>query len=657
MRGRHAASRQSGHPCEVLAFRALVARINYLGRESGGDRPIAPNVMARIPENEPERLAALASYRVLDTAPEQEYDDLARLASFICGTPMALVSLVDESRQWFKAKVGVKEDQSSRDVAFCAHTILETTPFVVPDATHDARFRDNPFVTGNFNLRFYAGVPLTDDAGLAMGSLCVLDTKPRELSQAQIEALEAIGRQVVSLLVGRRRLVELEAARAEARFESARFGAFIDNGPSLAFMKNAAGAYVFANRALCEGLGRAPRAMMGLTDKDLFPSVAESLRAQDLDVIEKGESLVFDEVVPGADGERRFYTSYKFPVVGADGERFVGGVAFDVTVSRRAEIELAESEAKFRTTLDRLAEGVLLVDPASGRVQAANAAIESLLGHPREAMHALSIEAVFAPPNGHPVDDLAAIRSAVAATSRYDGGKRDLVAADGGRIPVDVRITAVPGRGQGLWAVILRDVRNELAHERELLAKQTELEEANERLRVLSATDGMTGILNWAALKERLAIELDRANRYARPLAFVILDIDHFKGYNDTFGHPAGDEVIQKVAEIFRASVRASDIVARYGGEEFAAVLPDTDASGAYELAERLRARIAAAPWQLRAVTVSVGVASRSEAMREAAAIVAAADGALYRSKRGGRNRVTVARRDGELAIDGGTGD
>ena len=159
---------------------------------------------APIPTNEADRLAALNEYRILDTQPEQSYDDITALAAQICEVPMTMISLVDEARQWFKSKVGTDRQQTSREIAFCAHAILQSKPFVVRDARKDRRFLDNALVTGEPHIRFYGGFPLINPEGHALGTLCAMDRKPRRLSTGQENAMQALARQVMALLESRR---------------------------------------------------------------------------------------------------------------------------------------------------------------------------------------------------------------------------------------------------------------------------------------------------------------------------------------------------------------------------------------------------------------------------------------------------------------------
>ncbi|WP_052401245.1 sensor histidine kinase [Muricoccus aerilatus] len=157
-------------------------------------------------ERERERLAALLRYDILDTPREADFDDIVAIASEVCGAPIALVSLVDADRQWFKARHGVGLSATPLDGAFCPHSFPDKELLVVPDATRDPRFRDSPLVTGPLGIRFYAGAPLVTPDGFALGTVCVIDTKPRELTEAQARTLRALARQVITLLELRRAL-------------------------------------------------------------------------------------------------------------------------------------------------------------------------------------------------------------------------------------------------------------------------------------------------------------------------------------------------------------------------------------------------------------------------------------------------------------------
>jgi hypothetical protein len=167
---------------------------------------------APLPDNEAQRLAALREYRILDTAAEQSYDDITALAAYLCDVPITMVSLVDESRQWFKSKLGLNQRETPRDVAFCAHAILQSEPLIVRDALKDIRFADSALVTRSPHIRFYAGFPLASPEGFALGTLCAIDRKPRQLSAEQKRAMQALSRQVMALLELRR----VSAGLAEA---------------------------------------------------------------------------------------------------------------------------------------------------------------------------------------------------------------------------------------------------------------------------------------------------------------------------------------------------------------------------------------------------------------------------------------------------------
>lgn len=169
---------------------------------------------APLPANEKDRLQALSSYNILDTLPEQEYDDITRIATEICRTPISLVSIIDEDRQWFKSRQRLKSEETPREYSFCAHAIIRPDEiFIINDARQDERFSDNPLVTGYPNVVFYAGVPLVDSDGFPLGSLCVIDNRPRTLTENQLLALKALAKLVTTNFELRRTRQELDETR------------------------------------------------------------------------------------------------------------------------------------------------------------------------------------------------------------------------------------------------------------------------------------------------------------------------------------------------------------------------------------------------------------------------------------------------------------
>jgi PAS domain S-box-containing protein len=209
-----------------------------------------------LPSNESERLIALESYSIMDSLPEKEYDAITQLASYICGTPIALVSLVDGERQWFKSSVGLGAPETPREISFCQYTIMGEKVYEVTNALENELFSDNPLVTGNPDIRFYAGAPLKDSDGFNLGSLCVIDTIPRTLNEEQKNALQLLANQVVSLLQLRKKNIDLNTTQKE-------FQNFIDLSKDLVCIANVNGMFCKVNPAFSNVLGYSKEELEG----------------------------------------------------------------------------------------------------------------------------------------------------------------------------------------------------------------------------------------------------------------------------------------------------------------------------------------------------------------------------------------------------------
>jgi signal transduction histidine kinase len=211
---------------------------------------------ASIPLNEKERLAALREYHILDSGAEKEFDEITLLASEICESPISLVTLIDEERQWFKAGFNLPVSEISRDIAFCSHAINHPRdPFIIPDMRKDKRFRDHPFVTGEPHVVFYTGIPLTNPDGYALGTLCVLDTKPKTLTENQVKSLQVLAKQVIQLLELRKANIRLKTLKEdlESRNEELQHFAYVVSHD----IKSPLSSIVLASEMLRENFGEA----------------------------------------------------------------------------------------------------------------------------------------------------------------------------------------------------------------------------------------------------------------------------------------------------------------------------------------------------------------------------------------------------------------
>jgi len=617
---------------------------------------------APLPPDELDRLSMLDALHLLDTPPEPVFDRVTRLASRMLDVPMAMFSLVDADRQWFKSRVGLDAGETPREYAFCAHAIGMSTPLVVQDALEDGRFSDNPLVNGPPKIRFYAGVPIRTTAGLAIGTLCALDTKPRTLSEDEAGLLNDLAAILTKEVQYRERMAvareQLARSNEVLGASEARFRSVFDIASVGIALVAPDGGWISVNKALCDIVGYGEeelwrRTFQQITHPDDVAADLEQLAAMargEIDqyqlekrYIRKDGSTVWINlnVSPkrNADGRVEYYVSV---IKDIDAQKSAQAqlTALNLELERRVEARTAElraREAEIRSVVENAYDAYISLDEA-GLVTAWNRQAEDTFGWPREEAVGRSLDDLIIPDeyrarHRQGMQRFLATRLASAVDQRLE---LPALRRDGSALTVEVRIRALESNGRTVFSAFLHDIT-----ERKQEQAQREYENRH---------DLLTGLLNRRALLEAIPVAQSRASRSGKAVGMLFIDLDGFKAVNDSLGHEAGDMLLREIAGRLRAGVRKTDSVYRLAGDEFTVLLEDMADTfdDAHTVAEKLISSISEPvmlPGRAMRVRASIGIAlDTGKAARSPDELLKEADHFMYQAKKAGRGRVCSAR-------------
>jgi diguanylate cyclase (GGDEF)-like protein/PAS domain S-box-containing protein len=618
------------------------------------------------------RLATLHDFGVLDEPEEAILDRITTLAARLFDMPMALVTLLDDSRQVLKSRFGLDVTETSRDVAFCDHTIRGDDVMIVHDALEDPRFRTNALVLGDPHIRFYAGAPLRSESGVKLGAMCVLDTVPRTIDRTQIELLGELAELVMEHFKLRRQNREATAALRK-------YDAVIQASPSGIVTALADGTITSWNDAA--------QRIVGWTREDTIGRVSPLDRVS-------------------ADAERRNFAEQ----VGR-GE-FVRNRHLRLTHKAGHSVDVEVSGGPVRDALGRVVEGVYLIDDVTSELRenavernryeilelvANDAPLDNLLVRLVENVELAiphSVSAIMLVKNGslhHGAFGVALSPEYLAAIDGLPIGPavgscgaaaylgETVIAADIETHPnwENYRELATRFGLAACWSVPIRTVTSgiigtiasyatsprtpteaelrALAEAAHVAAIAIESHDARIKLEEMALHDALTGLPNRTLFEERLRTAISIAKRSRKRVAVGMLDLDRFKVINDSLGHSVGDLLLVEVAKRLRRSVRAQDTVARMGGDEFLILLADLDddRETGSEIASRtlasLEERFAPGGNELF-VRGSLGVAVYPDDAIEPSQLMRLADHAMYEAKTSGGG---AAFHDASRATDG----
>lgn len=313
------------------------------------------------PKNESDRIRVLHEYEILNTAAEEEFDRITKIASLVCGTPISLISLVDKDMQWFKSRVGLEIDETTRDVSFCQYTLEEDQLMEVEDAKKDDRFKSNELVTLEPNIRYYAGLPLIDPNGYALGALCVIDRVPRQLDQHQKEILTLLRDEVVALIVNRKEKEKYKESEQKLK-------AFFDNSQGLMCTHDLKGNFIAVNEAGAKTLGYTREEIQLRSLFDIVPSEGHKNLQDYLGAIVQRGTIKGEMRTLTRSGETRTWMFNNILQTNGNKIPYVIGNAVDITEQHFLEKELKHAQATLMRTGRVARIGGWEYTPADGKI-------------------------------------------------------------------------------------------------------------------------------------------------------------------------------------------------------------------------------------------------------------------------------------------------
>ncbi len=624
--------------------------------------------VAPLPHNEAERLQALQAYGALDKPRDPLLDEVTELAARICDVPIALVTLLDHHRQWFKSSFGLEGiTETPRDGSFCSHAILSETLFEVPDAAHDVRFHDNPLVLSDPGMRFYAGVPLRDGQGHALGTLCVIDRHPRVLTESQRDALQTLARVVLPLLEQRRlsqelrlseeRLKTIASVTDDVMWEWDLESDVLWLSENFDRLFGWPGEQVARFRALWAGRLHAEDRRRVMVSLQTAIDGKRSRWACEYRLLGRGGGYrtVFDRglVVRDATGKAVRMT----------------GCMVDLTVRREIEEQALERERRQALIADFGRQALADPNPESLLAQAVRIISETLdfeyckilelgddgrdlilkasVGWPKEAIGQVMTHAdddtqssqVLA--LGQPLviqnfaDEIHTSLSEMARSQRILSGVSVL-------IPGPAAPYGVLGVHSERAHSVTPDAVSFVQSMANIIATALTRRNANEKLAYLAQFDALTGLPNRTLFRDLLAQSIARAGRNETMVAVLVLNLDSFKLVNNSHGFSTGDRLLVQVAQRLMTCVRAGDVVCRMTGDEFGVILTDlAKIEDAAQIVQQVLNTLSL-PFEFSGgetfLSASAGISLYDSDSDEADELIRNAEIAMYRAKEQGRN-------------------